>query len=86
MAANARFLIPAAKHPTFNMQSLWQLAIWGISAVIALGLAVAAGYSETGSQRLMLAMNGPTGDVQKVANGMQASTGSRPVTCLYQAG
>jgi hypothetical protein len=77
MAANARFLIPAARHPTFNMQSLWQLAIWGISAVIALGLAVAAGYSETGSQRLMLAMNGPTGDAQKVANGMQASTGSR---------
>jgi hypothetical protein len=77
MPATARFWIPAAKQPTLNMQSLWQLAVWGISAGFALGLAVAAGYSETGSRRLMLAMNGSTGEAPTLAHGIQAATRSR---------
>src|SRR5713226_1688994 len=75
MAAKARFWISAPKQPTFNMQSLWQLAVWGIFAGLALGLAVAASYSETGSRRLMLAMNGSGGEAQAPGDaGIQAST------------
>jgi hypothetical protein len=62
MAAKARFWISTPKPPTFNMQSLWQLAVWGSSAGLALGLAVAASYSETGARRLMLAMNSSSGE------------------------
>jgi hypothetical protein len=75
MAAKARFWISAPKQPTFNMQSLWQLAVWGIFAGLALGLAVAASYSDAGSRRLMLAMNGSSGEAQKSGDaGSQAST------------
>jgi hypothetical protein len=35
------------------MRSLRRLAIWGLAASLALGAAVAAGYSETGLRRLM---------------------------------
>jgi hypothetical protein len=37
----------------FNMRSLRRLAVWGLAATLALGAAVAAGYSETGLRRLM---------------------------------
>jgi hypothetical protein len=77
MAAKPRLWIPAATQPTFNMQSLRQLALWGISAGLALGLAVAAGYSETGSRRLVLTMNGSNDGAQKAADRIQASTPSR---------
>jgi hypothetical protein len=33
------------------MRSLWRLGIWGMSASLALVVAVAAGYSDTGSRR-----------------------------------
>src|SRR5271166_1951970 len=74
MPANAGFWIPPAKRPALNTQSLWQLAVWGISAGVALGLAVAAGYSETGSRRLILAMNGSTGEAPTIAESIKAST------------
>src|SRR5271165_7287992 len=77
MPANAGFWIPPAKRPALNTQSLWQLAVWGISAGVALGLAVAAGYSEMGSRRLILAMNGSTGGPPTIAEGSQASIRSR---------
>jgi hypothetical protein len=80
MAAKARFWTPASKQPTFNLQSLWELAVWGICASVALGLAVAASYSQTGSRRLMLAMDamdGSGGEAQKAADGIQASIPSR---------
>ena len=40
------------------MDSLWRLAMWGLSAAAALTLAVLSSYSDAGSARLMLAMNG----------------------------
>jgi hypothetical protein len=43
----------AVREWTFNMRSLRRLAIWGLAASLALGAAVAAGYSETGLRRLM---------------------------------
>jgi hypothetical protein len=43
----------AVRERTFNMRSLRRLVIWGLAASLALGAAVAAGYSETGLRRLM---------------------------------
>jgi hypothetical protein len=40
------------------MDSLWRLAMWGLSAAAALMLDVLSTYSDTGSTRLLLAMNG----------------------------
>lgn len=37
------------------MRALWRLGLWGTSAAAALTLAVVAGYSDTGSRRLMAA-------------------------------
>jgi hypothetical protein len=55
---------PAVRDPrqrAFNMRALWRLAIWGSSAAAALTLAVVAGYSDTGSQRLIAATAAPGG-------------------------
>src|SRR6266851_9052174 len=55
---------PAVRDPrqrAFNMRALWRLGIWGSSAAAALALAVVAGYSETGSRRLMAATAPPAG-------------------------
>jgi hypothetical protein len=41
----------------FSMGSLWRLASWGAASVLALAIAVAAGFSENGSQRLVLALS-----------------------------
>jgi hypothetical protein len=41
----------------FAMQSLWRLATWGAGATLALALAAAAAYSETGSRRLVYAFD-----------------------------
>src|SRR5712691_1152694 len=49
---------PAVRDPrqrAFDMRALWRLGIWGSSAAGALVLAVVAGYSDTGSRRLMAA-------------------------------
>src|SRR5216683_1794603 len=43
----------AVRERRFDMRSLRRLAIWGLAATLALGAAVAAGYSETGLRRLM---------------------------------
>ena len=40
-----------------TMGSLWRLASWGAASVLALAIAVAAGFSENGSQRLVLALS-----------------------------
>jgi hypothetical protein len=48
---------------SFDMRSLWRLAIWGVAAAIGLGVVGLATYSNIGSQRLMMAMApapGPT--------------------------
>ncbi len=68
MAAKARFWVSTPKQPTFDIQSLWQLAAWGLSAALALGVAAAASYSEAGSRRLMLAINGSSGEGQAPAS------------------
>src|SRR5207302_2026687 len=67
MALGARNHMAAQAAQIFSMPSLWRLATWGMSAAIALGLAVAAGYSDAGSQRLMIATHGssPAGASQK---------------------
>jgi len=54
---------------TFNMRALWRLAIWGSSAAFALAIAVVAGYSDTGSRRLMAAAtpSSAAGAAQKAA-------------------
>jgi hypothetical protein len=57
MAARAGVSHPERHERTPNMRALWRLAIWGASATAALVLAVAASYSDTGSRRLMVAMN-----------------------------
>jgi hypothetical protein len=49
----------AQKHP-FTMRALWRLAMWGTAAAASLLVAVLAGHSETGSQRLLAAMAGGT--------------------------
>jgi len=41
----------------FTMGSLWRLASGGAASVLALAIAVAAGFSENGSQRLVLALS-----------------------------
>jgi hypothetical protein len=56
MAARLRAPTPGMREHSFGMRSLSRLAIWGTSASIALALAVAASYSESGSRRIMLAM------------------------------
>jgi hypothetical protein len=43
------------------MRALWRLGLWGTSAAAALALAVVAGYSDTGSRRLMAAAVPPAG-------------------------
>jgi hypothetical protein len=60
---------------TFNMRSLWRLAIWGSSAAVALAIAVGAGYSDTGSRRLIAAAtaSGGAGTAQKAAPPAQAA-------------
>jgi hypothetical protein len=68
MAPTAPALIPAQKHPAFDMQSLWRTAAWGLSASLALLLAVMAGYSETGSRRLMATLSGPGAPMQLTAS------------------
>jgi hypothetical protein len=50
---------------TFDMRSLWRPAIWGGSATAALAIAVAAGYSDTGSRR-MAAAGAPVATAQKM--------------------
>ncbi|MEA2938088.1 MAG: hypothetical protein QOC56_1592 [Alphaproteobacteria bacterium] len=40
----------------FNMRSLLRLAVWGTAATGALAVAVLSAYSNTGSQRLLVAM------------------------------
>ena len=67
MAARAHFWTPAPRQPTFSMQSLWHVAGWGIAAVLALALATAASYSNTGSRRLAIALGGSDGTAQKEA-------------------
>jgi len=75
MAARARFWTPAPRQPTFSMQSLWYLAGWGIAAGLALALAAAASFSETGSRRLVIALGGSDGTAQKEA--VEAAARSR---------
>jgi hypothetical protein len=65
MPTKARFWTPPPRQPTFSMQSLWQLAVWGIAAATALALAAAASYSEAGSRRLMIALGDLNGTAQK---------------------
>lgn len=43
---------------SFDMRALWRLSLWGIAASIAVGLVVAAGSTEIGSQRVTLAWAG----------------------------
>ena len=48
---------------SFDMRSLWRLAIWGVAAAIGLSVVGLATYSNIGSQRLTMAMaptSGPT--------------------------
>jgi hypothetical protein len=58
MGAQARSTTLDANEP-FTTRSLWRLASWGAGASLALGLAVAAGYSESGSRRLLVALHSP---------------------------
>jgi hypothetical protein len=51
MAARLRALIPDQRERQFDMRSLWRLGIWGMSASLALMVAVVAGYSNAGSRR-----------------------------------
>ena len=51
MVARLRALIPDQRERRFDMRSLWRLGIWGMSASLALVVAVAAGYSNAGSRR-----------------------------------
>jgi len=67
MAATSRAFIAPQKQPAFGMRSLWRVAGWGTLASLALLLAVLAAYSETGSRRLMTALNGP-GQTQTAAS------------------
>jgi hypothetical protein len=64
MAARLRALIPDPRERRFDMRSLWRLGIWGMSASLALVLAVAAGYSDTGSRRAV-ATRGDLGSAPK---------------------
>ena len=64
MAARARFWTPAPRQPTFSIQSLWHLAGWGIAAGLALALAAAASFSETGSRRVVIALGDSDGTAQ----------------------
>jgi hypothetical protein len=65
MAATSRASIPVQKPRVFDMQSLWRVAAWGVSASLALLLAVFVSYSETGSRRLLVALNGPGAEMQR---------------------
>jgi hypothetical protein len=49
------------------MQFLWHVAGWGLAAGLALALAAAASFSETGSRRLVIALGGSDGTAQKEA-------------------
>jgi hypothetical protein len=56
------------------MDSLWRLAMWGLSAAAALTLAVLSSYSDAGSARLMTALQG-FGNSDRAD---QAQSASRP--------
>jgi hypothetical protein len=58
------------------MRALWRLGLWGSSAAAALTLAVVAGYSDTGSRRLMAATAPPGGAA--VAQRAPAAAATQP--------
>jgi hypothetical protein len=64
MAARLRSLIPDQRERRFDMRSLWRLGIWGVSATLALVVAVAAGSLDSGSRR-PAATRGDLGAAQK---------------------
>jgi hypothetical protein len=55
------------------MRALWRLGLWGTSAAAALALAVVAGYSDTGSRRLMAATASPGGAAPTAATSQPAA-------------
>jgi hypothetical protein len=64
MAARLRASIPDQRERRFDMRSLWRLGIWGVSASLALVVAVAAGSLDSGSRR-PAATRGDLGSAQK---------------------
>ena len=76
MAARARVSTPVRHERSFDMRSLWRLAIWGTSATVALVMVVAASYSDSGSRRMMAA----AGDCRQRANACVPLGGGREET------
>lgn len=42
----------------FDMGALWRLSLWALAAAVAVGLAILAGYTDAGAQRIRLAWSG----------------------------
>src|SRR5437879_1284604 len=53
MAVRARAITRDAHRRSFDLRSLWRLAIWGVAAAVSLAVAAVSAYSTTGLQRLM---------------------------------
>jgi hypothetical protein len=61
----------------FHMRALWRLGLWAIAAAVAVGLVVAAGYSDAGTQRVRLAWAGVKAPLDGT-RGLPPATFERP--------
>jgi hypothetical protein len=76
MAEEAAWWNWAERKRQLTMRGLWRLATWGTAAALSLLIAVLAGFSETGSQRLQPARaeGPPAPDPIQLAQAFQAET------------
>ncbi len=56
MAIKAQVAAPKPKNKPFDMRALWRLGFWGSSAAVALAAVVIVTQSDTGAQRLQVAV------------------------------
>jgi hypothetical protein len=77
MAVRARVSIVEQPERAFDMRSLWRLATWGTAATVALVVAVAGSYLDTGSRRPASAAAGNAPSAQPASRSQEAEAETR---------